>query len=129
MKIILMHLVLLLVLCVSLPYLFNVKYNENFATYPSNDTSFNEPMTNRDLSFNEPMTNRDSSFNEPMTNRDLSFNEPMTNRDLSFNEPMTNRGSSYTYSDYSETNNVNKWSSKPYSDSKNKCGSNFSTFS
>jgi hypothetical protein len=64
-----------------------------------------------------------------MTNRDLSFNEPMTNRDLSFNEPMTNRGSSYTYSDYSETNNVNKWSSKPYSDSKNKCGSNFSTFS
>jgi hypothetical protein len=43
---------LLLVLCISLPFIFNVKYNENFATYPSatdisfSDASFSEGMTN-----------------------------------------------------------------------------------
>ena len=42
----------LLVLCISLPFIFNVKYNENFATYPSetdislSDASFVEGMTN-----------------------------------------------------------------------------------
>ena len=45
-------LVLLFVLCISLPIIFNVKYNENFATYPSRtDISFT------DVSFTEGMEN------------------------------------------------------------------------
>lgn len=123
MKIILFHLVLLLVLCLALPFLFNVKYNENFATYPSNtdmtlsdastvetsymDASFVEGMKNRenllyaDVSFVQGIITRDNSLYTDVSHVDISFT------DISFVEGMQNLGNSYfMYSNYNEEDSL-----------------------
>ena len=64
MKISILQLILLFVVCVTLPFLFNVKYTENMATYPSktdivrlSDSSCTD-VSCTDISFVESMTNR-----------------------------------------------------------------------
>lgn len=110
----------LLILCIALPYIFNVKYHENFATFPSEkdvaltdvsnvdvssiDVSFSE-VIGFENAFSEPMTNssdkKDVSVDElvsilsdnpdPSLNRvDASSNDNFTNYSPSLNEHMSN---------------------------------------
>lgn len=59
MKISILQLILLFVVCVTLPFLFNVKYTENMATYPSKtDIVRLSDSSCTDISCVEPMTNR-----------------------------------------------------------------------
>ena len=63
MKILVIHLVLLFVICIVLPFLFNVKYSESMAPYPSDTDIVRGKKTCTDSSF------IDSSFIEGMTNQ------------------------------------------------------------
>jgi len=81
---------LLLVLCISLPFIFNVKYNENFATYPSEtDISFS------DASFVEGMENPTQNPPPPSEVAPIPVAGPNTSGPSSSNSLDDNVYSSY----------------------------------
>lgn len=96
----------LLVLCLALPFIFNVKYNENFATYPSStdiqrtdDSLIDASLT--DVSF------IDASFTEPMTNRNYSIEDKVySSYDDLIDKNLRNQG--HSISDYSRKNPPNQ---------------------
>lgn len=88
-------LALLLILCVALPYIFNVKYHEKFTSYPSKTDL---PLTNYktgNVSFS------DISFSD-VSFVDVSFSEGMTNL-LDNSKENINSYNNDAYSTYDES--------------------------
>jgi len=88
-------LILLFLLCVSLPFIFNVKYHENFASYPSESDLHLTSISDKEE------TNRDGS------NIDISSTviEPMTNK-TETKETKTEKVYSYNDDVYSSYENL-----------------------
>jgi len=89
----------LLVLCLSLPFIFNVKYNENFATYPSSTDIKRTDISFTDVSFT------DISFVEGMTNYSIE-DKVYSTYDSMIDKNLRNKG--YSISDYSRKNPPNQ---------------------
>lgn len=89
----------LLVLCLSLPFIFNVKYNENFATYPSSTDIERTDASFVDASF------VDASFSEGMANYSIE-DKVYSSYDDMIDKNHLNKG--HSISDYSRKNPPNQ---------------------
>lgn len=89
MKITLIHLVLLFVLCLALPFLFRINRKENIANYPSSTDLILTDASYTDASFTD-LYKSDASY------ADISFNQ------LYLMEGMTNPTSDIVYSTYDQ---------------------------